>query len=187
MVVGYLMLNLSLKNIRKVLFGVVAVFSITFIVSNTIGKDVLDQYLWRRVQFADGAIEIENNRTTSNFDSKFDRIMSSEDKWLGIPDLDSNQGDGGNAGVKVYLVQRGIVGVMLIFLIYFSYFFFNRKRNIRVLILINILLLSQSGGPLWFCCFASYVLGVGYLRTVNRNTSSILIPLKRNESSIHTP
>ena len=70
-----------------------------------------------------------DNRTSHQFDRYLNEMMESSDVWFGkgygsIKDLYII--DGGNAGAKVLFYQIGIVGVVLLFVVY-TYLIFQRK------------------------------------------------------------
>lgn len=159
MVIGYILLNLNRNIIKKLCYGLVVVAGIIWGISHTDFGDVLDMYLWRRIaNIGDSII----NRTAGSLDLFFSKFIHTSDVIFGIPDFDFdfNSSGGGSAGYKVYLIQNGIIGFLLILFIYLYYLFQQPSLTVFAITIVLLLLLFQNAYPTWLCILGTYLLGM---------------------------
>ena len=87
--------------------------------------------------------------------------------WTGIP-FDFSTLDTGVAGMKRYVVEYGLIGVLLVLIYYLSLL---KKRVTKMnfgLIVLVLLSLYQNAYPLWWCVLICANLGV-QSQFINRN------------------
>lgn len=143
--------------------GILAVIGIV----NALGySDLLDTFLWSRLEVTDEGTIAGNNRVTSAFDAVFHQFMSSDKVLFGDPNIDLTVW-GGISGYKVYLVQCGIIGMMFAILVYVYNFMLYKKKEIFYFTIILLLLLYQNSYPLWCAMIFTYIIGSSKLQTSN--------------------
>lgn len=157
MAVGYLMFNFSLKKIKYIVLGFVVLCLLLFILERSGYSEMLDTFLWKRLEFVGGDIE-GNNRVTAAFDSVYQGVMNTSDKWMGDSSIDETA-YGGISGYKKYIVMNGLIGLFIIFMLYTYQYFVYRKYDVMVLTIILLLLLFQNAYPFWFCMISMYMIG----------------------------
>lgn len=163
--VGYVLFNATPSRLKHLFVGIVIVGLILFIIIQTEYSVVLDQFIFQRLQYKDGDIA-GNNRVTSNFEKIYQQFINSSDVWFGNSSIDVNA-FGGISGYKKYLVQNGIIGLILCLFVYTFQFFRSFKYDIGVLTIILLLLFYQNAYPYWFCVISMYILGTDNLMNKN--------------------
>lgn len=164
--VGYVLFNISFSRLKYLLIGIFVCGIAIWVLNNNGYSDMLDQFLWDRLEYSDGDIA-GNNRTTSSFDAVYESVINSSNKWFGDSLIDVSI-YGGISGYKKFIVQNGIVGVFLVFMVYVYYFISYKKYDLIVFTLILLMLLVQNSYPLWNCIIMVYILGVENLRFKNK-------------------
>lgn len=157
MFVGYLMFNFSIKKIKYIFWGLLVLYILLFILERGGYSEMLDTFLWRRLEFVDGDIA-GNNRVTAAFDNVYQGVMNTSDKWMGDSSIDETA-YGGVSGYKKYIVMNGLIGLFIIFMLYTYQYFVYRKYDVMVLTIILLLLLYQNTYPFWFCMISMYMIG----------------------------
>lgn len=157
MFVGYLMFNFSPKKIKYIFWGLLVLCILLFILERGGYSEMLDTFLWRRLEFVDGDIA-GNNRVTAAFDNVYQGVMNTSDKWMGDSSIDETA-YGGVSGYKKYIVMNGLIGLFIIFMLYTYQYFVYRKYDVMVLTIILLLLLYQNTYPFWFCMISMYMIG----------------------------
>lgn len=157
MFVGYLMFNFSPKKIKYIFWGLLVLCILLFILERGGYSEMLDTFLWRRLEFVDGDIA-GNNRVTAAFDNVYQGVMNTSDKWMGDSSIDETA-YGGVSGYKKYIVMNGLIGLFIIFMLYTYQYFVYRKYDVMILTIILLLLLYQNTYPFWFCMISMYMIG----------------------------
>ena len=121
-------------NPKNIIIGFV-VFSAFLLVF----KDFFEDRLVERLMSVD-SIEQLDNRTTETFDRYFKKAFDEGDLWLGvgahnIPHEVTDQSlyggrEGGNAGVKKWIYEYGIIGFVFIFYIYNIIYYRKCKKKL---------------------------------------------------------
>lgn len=159
---GYLLVNFSFQHLKYLVIGAAFITVSLFVLERNGFSEMLDKFLWDRLEYKDGDIA-GNNRTTVEFDMVYKSVMNSSDRWTGRSSVDLFA-FGGNAGYKKYIVTDGIIGLILALVIYLYQFIVYRKYLIGVFTLILLLLLFQNAYPFWFAIMSMYILGTYNLR-----------------------
>lgn len=165
MFVGYLMFNFSIKKIKYIFWGLLVLCILLFILERGGYSEMLDTFLWRRLEFVDGDIA-GNNRVTAEFNNVYQGVMNTSDKWMGNSSIDETA-YGGVSGYKKYIVMNGLIGLFIIFMLYTYQYFVYRKYDVMVLTIILLLLLFQNAYPFWFCMISMYIIGTVNLHKQN--------------------
>lgn len=127
------------------------------------GDNIVNNYIFSRFELTgDEDIIAGNNRFSADFEQYYDEIfMSSSNKWFGLGnEYGKMVWDGGNSGYKVYIMQYGLIGALLVVLFYFSLLHGRFSWGGFCLICLFLISYLQRGYPLWFCFLLSAILGV---------------------------
>lgn len=119
--------------------------------------DVIEVFLWSRLEVNDDGNIAGNNRFTSQVDTEYNKLFNSIDFLCG-KEVDQNIIDG-SAGYKVFIIQNGLVGLILAISIYSYYFLKYKTYRLFIVTVIYLLLLTQNSYPTWMCMLAPYLLG----------------------------
>lgn len=145
--------TLLVKNALVIL----VILSGTFWGGRTIngGKNYLNEFILERLEFDEDKGLSGNNRFSRQTDILYERAfktgeivsgMSSEKYWH-LHDLDDIHG----AGYKLYLLERGIIGTVLIFLFYFFLYRTSvDKKFVLGILALYILAFIQRAYPFWY-------------------------------------
>lgn len=162
MSIGFLLYNFSIKKIHlfAVLVGVLCLANL--IVVKIQGGEILDRYLWDRLEYSEETGEIEgNNRITIKYESVYEMTLSRFDLLiLGNDEYERNDDYGGNAGYKKYIVEKGLLGIFLVLLFYLYAPIKFRSKDAIIFSVLILLLLAQDSYPFWSCMSISYILGM---------------------------
>lgn len=144
-------------NNTKNIIGLLILF---LLVGGIVGFDFFEDSIISRLAYDESRGTIAgNNRTSDYFDSIYENLMNTPLKWTGIP-FDFESLEQGVAGYKRYVVEYGLIGVILAASFYISLLVKrNNKFNIGLIILI-LLLLYQDAYPLWWCILLCAILGI---------------------------
>lgn len=162
MFIGYLLFNMSLHRIKFLLLSIICFLVFLYVFDKIFSLEIFDKLIWQRLEYSGGDIA-GNNRTDASFDFIYEDVMRTSDKWMGRNTIDFLT-YGGNSGYKKYIVQYGLIGLFIAFMLYIYNYLVYKKYDIGVLTLILLLLLFQNAYPMWFCVFAMYILGTSNLK-----------------------
>ena len=119
------------------------------------GRNLLNELIFERLEFDEDKGFSGNNRFSRQTDILFERAfktgeivsgMSSE-KYKRLHDLDDIHG----AGYKLYMLERGIIGTVLIFLFYFFLYRASvDKKFVLGMLILYILAFLQRSYPFWY-------------------------------------
>lgn len=132
------------KSIFVLLLGFVAMFSL-------FGQEYIQDTLIGRLEIVDGTI-VGNNRSSLFLDGEYEKVMSSDDKWTGTT-FDVSQSESGVSGYKLFAVEHGLIGVILVVLAYISLMSLRNMRfkSLTGFIILCLLLLYQNSYPQAIC------------------------------------
>lgn len=156
----------SNKPIRNFVFWGVFIASMYLLFVNfNNGDNLINNLIIERLKFEDGTIR-GNNRFSSDFNDYFKDFIQSPRNMLGLGVLKYSEmtWEAGSAGYKVYLVQHGILGTLLVFLFYLSIVLQNKNRMTWMLFIAYILIFIQASYPLWECEILIFITAIPYLR-----------------------
>lgn len=160
-------LTLNSKNSIKILVFWSALIFILFSFFSTYdnGDNMINNLIFSRLQYENGDIS-GNNRFSQDLDIYYDRFIASNDVVFGIGSANYSKlsWEGGNAGFKVFLIQYGILGVILIFLTYLFVVFEYRTKMAWILLLVYILSFLQASYALWECELLIFITVMPYFK-----------------------
>ena len=157
---GYLIIalqSLKIKQIFRKIIPYILILSIVYYAGVTYqnGNNLFNELILERMQVDDEKGFSGNNRTGELTDNTYESFIKSSDVMSGLSPLKySNYLDRGfieGAGYKLYIMQKGIIGVLLVL---FAYFFIYRcsynKRLTLGLLLVYIAAFWQRAYPFWY-------------------------------------
>lgn len=161
--IGFLLFNLSLRGFKNILMGICVLGGIIFLINMAGFYEILDKLIFDRLEYKDGDIA-GNNRVTAEFEKVYQTFIQTSKVWTGDSLIDVTS-HGGISGYKKYLVQNGIIGVVLFFAVYGYNYLMCFKYKVGVFTLILFILLLQNAYPYWFCMMCMYILGCDNLKS----------------------
>lgn len=114
----------------------------------------LNMFVFSRLEYDEDKGIAGNNRTSSFFDRKFNSIMQTSDKYLGIHNRLTQSSDWtyNCSGYKKFIVHRGIVGFMTFMLFILLLFLFNKSKEsflFLILLITAFFVRDLLQSPLW--------------------------------------
>lgn len=157
--------NLTVKRFKYlVLIGII--FIALFIYFAMKGEGFFYERIVSRLMYRDGQL-VGNNRVSSKFDSFYNSFFQTDRCYLGYGAYYSDLNLGPAAGYKAYVVQFGIVGMILIVLLYF-FISFKKNRSVSLLFLVWFLAFLQAAYPLTPTQFIVFTAGVSVIESKGR-------------------
>lgn len=140
------------KNImRKAIISILILSSISigaFFYNG--GDNLLHDLILIRLEIEDGEM-VGDNRVTDDFQKEFDDFLQSSDIFLG---REMDWTTFGNSGFRVYIYENGLIGLLLVVLLYcFAYSHAKDKRVWVAAMVIATLCFIVRGYPLWYNYF----------------------------------
>jgi len=164
---------LSKNPIRNITVWCLLIFSVYFYFSNlNDGYNIVNTSIFNRLNFLTDGLE-SSNRTSTDFDLYFKKVIFSNDNLLGIGSVKYSQmsWQTGNAGYKVFLIQQGIIGTVLVFLFYLFVLLSNQSKMAWILFTIYIFCFIQAAYPLWECELLIFITAISFNKSINKNTN----------------
>ena len=156
------------KPIRNLIIWVLFLILFYFFFSTlNNGDNIIQNLIFERFGSDDGEI-IKNNRFSQDMDLYFDDFLNSNNLLMGKGPIEYNKlflGD--NAGYKVFLIQHGIIGTFVVFLLYLSIVLKNKTKMAWVLFLVYILCFLQAAYPLWECELLLFITAIPFFKLNN--------------------
>lgn len=160
LILGFVIFKMFEKSKKKViLLGVLLIVLVNgfyyFSINYNGGNNLFNQLIVERLQFGD---EYEhgfsgNNRTTLDAQILFAKAVASGDIWMGYGVQTMAQyfkGGSPGAGLVPYLLNRGIIGVLLIFIAYFYLAVSSSNKKYALgMLLFYMIAFYQRSTPFW--------------------------------------
>lgn len=129
------------------------------------GENIVNTLIIDRLQYEDGDIA-GNDRFSDKLDIYYDTFMDSRKKYFGIGPYEFSKidWDKGVAGYKVFIIEYGIVGTVLVFLLYLFILLGNSSKMAWVLLATYILCFLQAAYPLWECELLIFITACPYFQ-----------------------
>jgi hypothetical protein len=107
-------------------------------------ENAIYKYIFMRLEYNDGQIS-GNNRFSPDLEFYFQNLMKSNYKYFGIGPMEYSKltWDGGNAGYKVFIIQYGLFGTLLLIIFYLSIGSIHNKK-ILLLFFAYVLMFIQA-------------------------------------------
>lgn len=153
MLVVIVFLHLWIK--RRNIIGKI-IFIVTLITALVVGSfyyndgdNLLNNLIVMRLEMEDGEMA-GDNRVTEDFQNEFDEFVTSADIFIGRY-FDREQNSFGNAGIKVFFYEYGLLGIFLV--LFFYYLMFKGSKDPRLSwagFIVAMLPFIVSAFPFWF-------------------------------------
>ena len=118
--IGYFMhlfeKGISLRRPLMALCLLAIVFTIAPYINN--GNNYVNEFIVKRLQYDDEKGIAGNNRFWSTTDEAFEQAILNGDIWFGLSKRDLESANIGGAGYKIYILQRGLISLILCMLFY---------------------------------------------------------------------
>lgn len=157
--------NMRIKRIKYLILLGIAFFAL-FSYFAIKGEGFFYERIVSRLMFKDGQL-VGNNRVCSRFDNFYNTFFESSRCYFGYGAHYNDLNLGPAAGYKPYIVQFGIIGFILVLLLYFS-ISFKKNRNIILLFLVWFLAFLQAAYPLTPTQFIVFVAGESVIKLKKR-------------------
>ena len=168
--VGYLLNRLSSKNFFKSVLGILLLGAfIWFFAGFNGGDNVVSNLIFGKLTREEGAIE---GRVTLEVVQVFYNMLSSgEDLLFGKSVFGKD--DLAGSGIILFFVQQGIVGIILLFLVYYSIYKSCKSSYGFLFFLLYIISFLQRTYPYWDFFIITFILGLSYVKYEQRNDISL--------------
>ena len=154
--IGYVLFNFNKHLIKGLAYLILACSGLVIMFESLGYGDVIEVFLWSRLEVNDDGNIAGNNRFTSQVDTEYNKLFNSIDFLCG-KEVDQNIIDG-SAGYKVFIIQNGLVGLILAISIYSYYFLKYKTYRLFIVTVIYLLLLTHNSYHTWMCMLALYLL-----------------------------
>jgi hypothetical protein len=113
------------------------------------GENAIYNYLFKRLEFSDGEIS-GYNRFSSDLEAYYYKFVRGDNLFFGIGEQEFRRinWDGGNAGYKVFIIQYGILGTILVLFLYLFILLKYFSKVGALLFLAYSLIFLQAAYPL---------------------------------------
>lgn len=136
------------------------------------GDNLVNNTIIQRLKIVDGDLA-GNNRFTEHMDTYFSDLLKTNKKYLGIGNKKyQTMSFGPNAGYKVFIVQHGIIGTLLVFLLYLAVVRKRKTISAWAFLLLYILSFLQRAYALWDVQLLIFITGVTYLAYTQKNKTA---------------
>jgi len=166
----WLVIN-SKRPIQNILFlSMFLLLIYYFFIKFNAGENAFNNYIIKRLIYDNGQIS-GYNRFTIDLDSFYQHFLSTDKKYFGFGIVEFGKmtwSSGGNAGYKVYILQHGIVGALLIFLFYISMVWNIKSKLVWILLIAYFLFFLQASYPLMECELLIFITAIPLLKSIKK-------------------
>lgn len=165
---GYILVLLGLlltysKHIKSLLIALAVTTITAFIIINdwNDGENIVNELIFNRLAYDDEKGISGNNRFQNETNYVFNEMLKSNDIWLGIHNTLFENFDIPGSGYKIYILRNGIIGTLLLSILYFLIALnaIDKRYSFCFLIIITAAFMQRSY-PFWFAWFFLYVGGI---------------------------
>jgi len=167
--VGYILYKYSRNKLSQFLLGILfVVFFIWFFAEYNGGDNAINNLIFGKLTREEGAIE---GRVA------FEVIQAFNNMWSTGDDLLFGKGVFGEdllgAGFLLFFVQQGIIGTILLVLVYFNIYKSCKSSYGFLFFLLYIISFLQRTYPYWDFFIITFILGLSYVKYDQRNDISL--------------
>jgi hypothetical protein len=166
---GYLIYDISkIKNIIKKTVKWCAIFIIFLVTLLFFYKNhsdsIFTNLIVNRLDYNEDKIIAGNNRIQLSFESYYEQIFFSEKNYflgIGIDEFNKKFPHGGNSSYKVFIVQHGLLGVIILFIFFLIFVISSNSLRVLGLLILYCISFWQRPYALWeielflFICYSS--------------------------------
>ncbi len=156
---GYILLKVN-TVIKAVIVGALGAAAVSFAISWSGGNNAMNDLIISRLE-QDSSKGIKgNNRVDHNTDHTFDKTVKNHDLLVGVKEK-TNMNLIAGAGYKIFIINYGLIGVVLALLFYLSVIPPHPDYRYTIAFLIVIILcFMQRAYPSWYSWLFPYVIGI---------------------------
>lgn len=130
------------------------------------GNNYFNEFILERLEYDEEKGFSGNNRTSDQTDALFKRSIDSGNVYWGMDDNKYRRLRSGDiihgAGYKIYILQKGIAGLILVFLFYFLLLLTSKNRKFSLgLFILYTFAFIQRAYPFWFSLFSLFLFTTG--------------------------
>lgn len=131
----FVFIFLYISGVKRIIVSVILVFALISL--SNLENDILNQYIFDRIEYDDAGGIAGNNRTTGNFDEWFKQYSKTGDAFLGYGRGAKNLYNPGGASYKDRIVEYGYIGfgIYLLMMILTGYTVYRRHSKSFLLFL----------------------------------------------------
>lgn len=166
---------MKVNSVRKGLAFLAAIVIAVVAIQNIAGGDnALNELILERLERDESKGIKGNNRYYDNTDYAFEKAMSKGYYWTGVNDKANMELIGG-AGLKIYILRYGLVGMLLVLAFYLSLIpsHPNWPYTLKFLFLI-VVCFVQNAYPEWYSWLFPYVIGLSVNRKADDSDGEFL-------------
>ena len=156
---GYVLLKVN-TIIKAAIVGIIGIGVVSFAISWSGGNNAMNDMIISRLE-QDSSRGIKgNNRFDHNTDHTYYKAVKHHDLWVGVKEKTNMKLIAG-AGYKIYIINYGLIGVILSLLFYLSVIPHKPDYRFTIAFLIVIALcFMQRAYPTWYSWLFPYVIGI---------------------------
>ena len=138
-------------GVKKFEFGGEFIAFVLLLMGEMFGDTYIQDTLFSRLEWVDGTIA-GDNRSSNYLDSVYKNMMNSSNMWTGV-DFNIEMSESGVSGYKLFAVQNGLIGVILVVMSFISLISLKKIRfNLMTgAVILFLLLLYQNAYPSSMC------------------------------------
>jgi hypothetical protein len=148
---------------------VVAISGYFFFANFNGGNNIVNKAIISRLKYDDSQGDIEgDNRVTKKLNVYYNGYINNDDSWFGIgSERFTKMHFGPSAGYKVFVIENGLVGTLVIGLFYLSLVLYNKSTLSWALLVIYIFAFLQRAYPFWSCELLIFItaLPLGFIKS----------------------
>lgn len=142
--------------------------SVNFFSMYKSGDNTINNLLINRIDTNDYMDLVDKNRFSVGLTDYYSKFMQTNDKFIGIglsKYSETDFGPGGSSGYKVFIIQYGIVGAILLIIFYLSMLPKNISKISIAFLIVFILAFLQRNYALWMSEIIIFITGNAILNT----------------------
>lgn len=157
--IGFVLLKVN-TIMKAIVVGVMGALVLGFVSNLAGGENAVNELILRRLEHDESAGIKGNNRFNNNTDFTYTKTVKRGEFWTGVKDKTNMELIQG-AGFKIYIINYGIIGVILSLLFYLSVIPYkpDYRYTIAFIIVISLCFIQRSY-PTWYSWLFPYVIGI---------------------------
>ena len=156
----------SKKAVTSILLLLISLYIIyIFAMSYNSGNNIINEFIFERLKFENGDI-VGNDRFSESLDLYYSKFITQNDLYSGIGTINYMQENlGANAGYKVFIIQHGLIGAILIFILYYSIIVKDLSKATISFFVIYVISFLQGAYALWEFELILFITAIPFLKS----------------------
>lgn len=169
--------KLTIKNVVLTIF-LFGLIGSSFLYTE--GDILFNKLIMERLELDESKIIVGNNRTGEHTDQVYKNFIESENVLIGLPQKKlkkmRDSGEIRGAGYKIYMLQKGIIGTLFVFLFYYSLCITSKNRRFALgMLVLYIAAFWQRAYPMWYSWMFLFLFAMSIK---DRETSNLIKEVK---------